>query len=123
VREFSKTTQDSSNAGDCESRVTQRVTRYPSLPRRTGFLAQILMKILIILLLAAIIVSLALALRYLYKDRDNAESNRTVRALTARISLSLGLFFLLILLYKAGLLHPHGLRPDYPVASAQQTKP
>lgn len=71
------------------------------------------MKVLIVLALAAIIVSLGFALNYLYKDRGVAHSSRTVKALTARISLSLVLFALLILLYKAGILHPHGLKTDY----------
>ena len=71
------------------------------------------MKVLIILALLAIIASLGFALHYLYKDRGAAHSSRTVKALTTRISLSLVLFALLILLYKAGVLHPHGLRTDY----------
>ncbi len=81
------------------------------------------MKVLIVLLLIAIIASLGLALRYLYTDREVAGAGRTVKALTTRISLSLGLFFLLILLYKMGLLHPHGLKAEYPVSAVRQASP
>ena len=81
------------------------------------------MQVLIVLLLLAIIASLALALRYLYKDREAIGSRRAVKALTTRIGLSLGLFFLLILLYRMGLLHPHGLKTGYPVASVRPVSP
>ncbi|MGX2039058.1 twin transmembrane helix small protein [Methylocaldum sp. MU1018] len=65
------------------------------------------MKAFIILVLLIIIGSLGTALVYLVKDR--ARSPRTVKALTIRIGLSIGLFFLLLLAYRLGLLHPHGL--------------
>ncbi|MGI9213516.1 MAG: DUF2909 domain-containing protein [Methylococcaceae bacterium] len=78
------------------------------------------MKVLIVLVLVAIIASLGLALRFLYKDRNIAGASRTVKALTTRIALSIGLFFLLLLLYKMGLLHPHGLKADYSAPSAPQ---
>lgn len=79
------------------------------------------MKVLIVSVLVAIVASLGLALRFLYKDRNIAGASRTVKALTTRISLSLGLFFLLILLYKMGLLHPHGLKADYSTPSVSQS--
>ncbi|HYE36188.1 twin transmembrane helix small protein [Methylocaldum sp.] len=64
-------------------------------------------KALIILFLLIIIGSLGTALVYLVKDRTR--SPRTVKALTVRIGLSIGLFIILLLAYRLGLLHPHGL--------------
>ncbi|MGB5541743.1 MAG: twin transmembrane helix small protein, partial [Gammaproteobacteria bacterium] len=46
---------------------------------------------------------------YLVKDKGTSE--RTVRALTVRISLSVLLFVLLMLGYATGLLQPHGVMP------------
>jgi len=64
-------------------------------------------KALIVLVLLIIVGSLGTALIYLVKDRTR--SPRTVKALTVRIGLSIGLFVLLLLAYRFGLLHPHGL--------------
>ena len=64
-------------------------------------------KIIVILFLLAILGSLGSGLFYLMKDKGSSE--RTVRALTVRISLSVLLFVLLILGYLTGLLQPHGL--------------
>jgi hypothetical protein len=64
-------------------------------------------KTMIVFVLILIIASLGLALRYLFKDGGG--SPRTVKALTYRIGMSLALFFLLLLGYQAGILHPHGL--------------
>jgi hypothetical protein len=68
-----------------------------------------LVKAFIVLVLLVIVASLGSALVYLFKDRTR--STRTVKALTFRIGLSIGLFLLLILLYGIGVLRPHGLRP------------
>ena len=72
-------------------------------------------KILIVFVMFLIIASLGAALVYLLKDRNR--SPRTVKALTFRISMSLGLFFLLLLGYQVGLLRTHGLQAG--VAGAQ----
>jgi len=61
-------------------------------------------KLLILLAFGAIVGSLASGLVYLLKD--DADSRRTVRALTWRIGLSIGLFVLLLLAYAAGLIRP-----------------
>ena len=61
-----------------------------------------LIKIAIILALVMIVFSLFSALFYLGKDKGSGE--RTVRALTIRISLSILLFFLLILGYYTGII-------------------
>lgn len=66
-----------------------------------------LIRIAVIVLLIAIVGSLASALVYLFRD-DN-DSRRTVRALTVRISLSVSLFVLLLLAYALGFIQPGGL--------------
>ena len=66
------------------------------------------MHTLVVLLLLVIVGSLGSALFYLLRDRTR--SPRTVKALTFRIGLSIGLFILLLLGYAAGWLQPHGLR-------------
>ena len=58
------------------------------------------MKIVVILFLAFIVGSLFSALYYLVRDRGRGE--RTVRALTVRITLSVTLFVLLMLGYYFG---------------------
>lgn len=68
-----------------------------------------LIKVMILLLLAAIVVSLFSGLFFL--NRDEGDSRRTLRALTLRISLSVLLFVLLLAAYMAGLIQPHGLMP------------
>jgi ABC-type antimicrobial peptide transport system permease subunit len=63
------------------------------------------MRWIVIALLLAIMVSLGSGLFSLIKDKSN--SDRTVRALTWRIGLSLLLFFLLILIYRMGWVSGH----------------
>ena len=64
-------------------------------------------KVIIVLFLFIIIGSLFSGLFYLVRDKGASE--RTVRALTVRISLSVLLFVLLMLGYATGLLQPHGI--------------
>jgi hypothetical protein len=66
------------------------------------------MKILVIAMLALIVGSLGSALWFLIRDKGNSE--RTVKALTVRISLSIGLFLLLMAAYYFGLIPKTGLR-------------
>ena len=61
-------------------------------------------RIIVIVFLIVILSSLASALFYLVKDKG--KSDRTVRALTVRISLSLGLFLLLMAGHYFGILPP-----------------
>jgi len=63
-------------------------------------------KIIVVLFLIAILASLGSGLFYLVTDKGS--SDRTVRALTVRITLSIVLFLLLMLGYLTGLLQPHG---------------
>lgn len=63
-------------------------------------------KLVIIVMLLLIVGSLFSALFYLMKDKGSGE--RTARALTLRISLSLVLFLLLMVGYYTGIIgHPH----------------
>jgi succinate dehydrogenase hydrophobic anchor subunit len=63
-------------------------------------------KVLAVLLLLTILTSLGMGLYYLMRDSDNSE--RTVKALTVRIVLSLVLFALLLVAAALGLISPHG---------------
>ncbi|MCC5795092.1 MAG: twin transmembrane helix small protein [Chromatiales bacterium] len=65
------------------------------------------MKIIILLIFAGILTSLASSLFYLL--RDDGDSRRTVRALTVRVALSVALFVLLMVAGAAGLIEPTGL--------------
>jgi hypothetical protein len=62
------------------------------------------MKIVIILFLLIILVSLGSALFFLMRDKGGTD--RTVRALTWRVGLSLALFLLLMASYKLGWIAP-----------------
>jgi len=68
-----------------------------------------LSKIIVVLFLFAIIGSLFSGLFFLMKDKGASE--RTVKALTVRVSLSVLLFILLIIGFATGLLQPHGAIP------------
>ena len=65
------------------------------------------MKIVIIAFLVVILGSLASALFYLMRDKGG--SDRTVKALTVRVALSLTLFLILMLSYYFGLIPKSGL--------------
>lgn len=68
-----------------------------------------LTKFLIVAVFIAILGSLASGLLFLVKDKG--QSDRTLKALTLRISLSVFLFVVLFLLFAAGLITPHGVQP------------
>lgn len=59
-----------------------------------------MIRVLVILLLLAIVGSLFSGLFYLYRDRGAGE--RTARALTLRIGLSIALFLLLLIGFRLG---------------------
>lgn len=64
-------------------------------------------KILIFLLLAAIVASLGVALYHLSSGRG--DSTKMMRALTVRVALSIALFVLLLIAWRAGLISPRGI--------------
>lgn len=66
-----------------------------------------LFKIIVIGLLLIILVSLGTALFSMLKH--DPESNRTVKALTFRITLSIALLILIMVGYSLGLITPHKL--------------
>jgi hypothetical protein len=68
-----------------------------------------LIKVLIVIVLFAIVLSLASGLFHLVQD-DKGESKRMVNALTVRIALSVALFILLFVAWYAGLITPHHVR-------------
>ncbi|MCB1868529.1 MAG: twin transmembrane helix small protein [Gammaproteobacteria bacterium] len=68
-----------------------------------------MIKIPIILVFLVIVGSLIQGMYYLSKDGGSQNKVRLVRALTVRISLSFVLFFMLLLSYFLGWIHPHGL--------------
>ncbi len=65
-------------------------------------------KIIIVIVLLAILASLGMGLFGIMGNREG--SNRTVKALTLRIALSLALFLFLLLGFATGLISPHGLQ-------------
>ena len=63
--------------------------------------------VIIVLIFIGILASLGSALVHLVRGRES--SDRTAKALTVRIGMSVGLFVLLFLLWWAGLIRPHGM--------------
>lgn len=72
--------------------------------------AAAIFKIAIIILLIIILASLTSGMFFLV--RDKGQSNRTVKSLTIRIVLSITLFILLFIGFRAGWIQPHGIYPQ-----------
>ena len=68
-----------------------------------------LAKLLVVAIFIGVLASLGSGLFFLV--RDKGQSERTVRALTIRVAISIGLLCLLVLLWWLGLIQPHGIRP------------
>lgn len=66
-------------------------------------------KLLIIATLGVIVFNLGAGLYYMLKDQG--QSDRTVRALTKRIAVSIALFAVILLLVFTGVIDPHGIEP------------
>ena len=66
-----------------------------------------LFKIIVIVLLGFVLFSLGSALYYLMRDTGN--STKSLKALTWRIGLSMGIFVLLLLGTHFGWISPHGV--------------
>jgi hypothetical protein len=64
-------------------------------------------KIFILIIMLIILVTLFSGLLFLV--RDNGKTKNTVKALTWRIALSLGLFIFLIIAFSLHWINPHGL--------------
>lgn len=67
------------------------------------------MKWLVILCLVAIVVSMASALLYLFRGGEGG-SSKMLRALTIRVTISVGLFLFLMVSYKLGWIGSQGVR-------------
>ncbi len=67
-------------------------------------------KYLVVVLFIAILVSLGSALFAMLNNKKGGPE-KTAKALTLRIGLSLGLFLLLLGLFAAGVIQPHGITP------------
>jgi hypothetical protein len=70
-----------------------------------------LFKVGVLIILAAIVVSLGSALYHLSRGTQK-DSAKMARALTVRIVLSIALFALIMLAWYAGLITPHGVIPS-----------
>jgi Protein of unknown function (DUF2909) len=68
-----------------------------------------LIRLVLLALLAAIVISLGVALFHLGSGKG--DSKKLLRALTIRIALSVLLFALLMIAWRAGLITPRGLTP------------
>ena len=66
-----------------------------------------LIKLIIVLALVAILYSLGSALFFMVRSRG--QDDRTVRSLTIRVALSVGLFVLLLVAAALGWIKPHGV--------------
>lgn len=64
------------------------------------------MKLVVLAMLAAIVVSLGAGLFFLYRDQDG--STRVLKALKLRVALSVALILLLVVAYSLGWIAPQG---------------
>jgi uncharacterized BrkB/YihY/UPF0761 family membrane protein len=69
-----------------------------------------LIKVLIVIVLFAIVLSLGSGLFHLVKEDEGQSRKRMVTALTVRIALSVALFILLFIAWYAGLITPNYVR-------------
>jgi O-antigen/teichoic acid export membrane protein len=84
-----------------------------------------MIKIILIAVFLVIIFSLGSALYHLVKHKEDASSQKTVRALTFRIGLSVLLFIFVIILVATGIVKPHGIgskiHPQKPISTDART--
>ena len=64
------------------------------------------MKLIVLLLLAAVAISLFSGLFFLAKDKDHPDSPRLLNALKLRVALSIALVLFLVVSYQAGWITP-----------------
>jgi len=65
------------------------------------------MKVIIVIFVLGILVAMGSAMVALLRHKGSSKS--TVRALTIRVALSVCLFLVLMLSFKMGWIHPHGV--------------
>ena len=68
-----------------------------------------LAKLAVVAIFIGVLASLGSGLFFLVKDKGRSE--RTVRALTVRVGISVVLLVLLVLLWALDLIEPHGIQP------------
>ncbi len=68
-----------------------------------------IIKSVVIIAFILIIISLGSALFHLVKRKDGEQSEKTVKALTFRITLSILLFIFIFIAVATGIFKPHGL--------------
>ncbi len=68
-----------------------------------------IIKSIVIIAFILIIISLGSALFHLVKHKTEEESEKTVKALTFRITLSIVLFIFIFIAFATGMFTPHGL--------------
>jgi uncharacterized membrane protein len=81
-------------------------------------------KSIVIIAFLLIIVSLGSALFHLIKHKSEENSQKTVKALTFRIGLSVVLFIFVFIMFATGLVKPHGIgaRIQQHIQQTGQTK-
>lgn len=77
------------------------------------------MKIIIVLFLIAILIALFSGVFFLVRDPATSRNRRTLKALTWRVALQVGLILFLILAYFQGWIRPHGVH-ERPAATAPE---
>ncbi len=80
-----------------------------------------LIKIVVIFAFLLILLSLASALFNIVKHKDQANSQKTLNALTFRIGLSIALFIFIFIAVANGWIEPHGLGAKIQSSNATQT--
>lgn len=68
-----------------------------------------IIKTIVIIAFVLIIISLGSALFHLVKHRSAEQSEKTVKALTFRISISIALFIFIFLAFATGIFQPSGI--------------
>lgn len=82
-----------------------------------------IIKSIIIIAFVLIIISLGSALFHLVKYKGQEQSEKTVKALTFRITLSLVLFIFIFIAFTTGIFKPHGLGVQMNMPKATQSNP
>ena len=83
------------------------LARYTGASFTQSGVRAMLFKFLVVIVLLIILSSLASGLYFLIKDQGGGD--RTVKALTVRIGLSIALFLVLMVGYATGIITPHGV--------------
>jgi len=81
-----------------------------------------IIKSIVIIAFLLIIISLGSALFHLVKYRNQEQSEKTVKALTFRITLSILLFIFIFIAFATGMIKPHGLGAQMHLQKSEQTK-